>query len=150
MRFRAAALLATLALVSVCDGCLNSFAVIGTAVLAIVSGGDVGGGGRDGDMEEMNAYTTISLKKSDGGNDRKEKIWQRGGGEELTRWMMTTKMTTTTTTKTTTTMQQSNSAREREGLMMTVAIGSWGLAMLTTIDGDGDCCKPSDQPRDTA
>ena len=41
-------------------------------------------------------------------------------------------------TKTTTTTQQSNSAREREGLTMTVVIGSWWLAMLTMIDGNGD------------
>ena len=70
MRFRAAALLAALALVYACAERLNSFSsFIGAAVVAIVSGGDVGGGGGNGDMEEMNAYTTISLKKSDGGND---------------------------------------------------------------------------------
>ena len=62
MRIQAAALLAALALVSACDECLNSFAFIGAAVVAIlVSGGDVGGGGGNGDMEEMSAYTTISL-----------------------------------------------------------------------------------------
>ena len=32
----------------------------------------------------------------------------------------------------------SNSAREREGPTMTAAISSWGLAMLTMIDGSGD------------
>ena len=64
MRFRAAALLAALALVPACVERLNSFAFVGTAVVAILNGGDVGGGGRNGDMEEeMNAYTTISLKK---------------------------------------------------------------------------------------
>ena len=46
-----------------------SFTFIGAAVVATVSGVDVGSGSRNGDMEEMNAYTTISLKKSDGGND---------------------------------------------------------------------------------
>ncbi len=82
MRFRAAALLAALALVSACDGRLNSFAFVGAAVVvvAIVSGGDVGGGGGNGDMGEMNAYTTISLNKSDGGDNRKEESWQRGRG----------------------------------------------------------------------
>jgi hypothetical protein len=40
----------------------------------------VDGGGGNGDMEEMNAYTTISLKKSNGGNDCKEESWQRGRG----------------------------------------------------------------------
>ncbi len=58
-----------------------------------------------------------------------------GVGEETTQQMTTTK--TTSTTKTTTTTQQSNSAREREGLMMTAAIGSWRLAMLATIDANG-------------
>jgi hypothetical protein len=80
MRFRAAALLAVLALVSACAKRLNSFAFVGAPVVAIVSGGYVGGGGRNGDMEEMNAYTTISLKKSDGVNDHKEESWQRGRG----------------------------------------------------------------------
>ncbi len=41
-------------------------------------------------------------------------------------------------TKTTTTTQQSNSAWEKEGLTMTVAIGGWRLATLTTIDGNRD------------
>ena len=68
LRFRAAALLAALALVPACAEHLNSFAFFG----AIVSGGNVGGGGGgNGDMEEMKAYTTISLKKSAGGNNRK-------------------------------------------------------------------------------
>ncbi len=40
----------------------------------------MGGGSGNDDMEEMNAYTTISLKKSDGGDDRKEESWQRGRG----------------------------------------------------------------------
>jgi hypothetical protein len=40
----------------------------------------VDSGGGNNDMEEMNKYTTISLKKSDGGNDRKEESWQRGRG----------------------------------------------------------------------
>jgi hypothetical protein len=80
MRFQAAALLATLVLVSGCAKRLNSFAFIGAAVVAIGSGGNVGGGGGNGDMEEMSAYTTISLKKSDGGNDHKEESWQRGRG----------------------------------------------------------------------
>ena len=52
-----------------------SFTFVGTAVVAIVSDGDVGGSGGIGDMEEMNAYTTISLKKSDGGDNRKEESW---------------------------------------------------------------------------
>ncbi len=80
MRFQAAALLAALALVSACDGRLNCFAFVGAAVVAIVSGGNVGGGGGNSDMEEINAYATISLKKSDGGNDCKEESWQRGRG----------------------------------------------------------------------
>ncbi len=57
-----------------------SFTFVCTAVVAIVSGGDVSGGGGNGDMEEMNACTTISLKKIDGGNDRKEESWQRRRG----------------------------------------------------------------------
>jgi hypothetical protein len=62
-----------------------------------------------------------------------------GEGEETTQQTTTTKTTTASKTKTTTTTQQSNSgAREREGLTMTAAIGSWPLATLTTIDGDGD------------
>ncbi len=56
------------------------FSFVGTAVVAIVSGGDMGGGGGNGDMEEMNAYTTISLKKPHGSNNRKEESWQRGRG----------------------------------------------------------------------
>ncbi len=80
MRFRAAALLAALALVPACAERLNSFAFVGAAVVAIVSGGEVGGGSGNGDMEEMNSYTTISLKKSDGGDDRKEESWKRGRG----------------------------------------------------------------------
>ena len=55
-----------------------------------------------------------------------------GEGEEMTR------RTTTTMTKTTITTQQSNNAREREGLTMTAAIGSWQLATLRTIDGNRD------------
>ncbi len=80
MRLRTPALLAALVLVSACDERLNSFAFIDADVGAIVSGGNVGGGGRNGDMEEMNTYTTISLKKSDRGNNRKEESWQRGWG----------------------------------------------------------------------
>ena len=80
MRFRAAALLAALALVPACAKRLNSFTFVGAAAVAIVSGNDVGGGGGKGDMEGMNAYTTISLKKSDGGDDHKEESWQRGRG----------------------------------------------------------------------
>ena len=60
-------------LVPACAEPLNSVAFVGAAVVAIVSNGDVGGGGGNGDMEEMNAYTTISLKIFDGGNDCKEK-----------------------------------------------------------------------------
>ena len=53
MRFQAAALLAALALVPACAKRLNSFAFVGAAVIAIVSGGkggigesrDHGGGG---------------------------------------------------------------------------------------------------------
>ena len=75
MRFRTAALLAALALVSACVERLNSFAFIGAAVVAIVSSGNVGGGGGNGDMEEMNAYTTISLIKSDDGDKCKEESW---------------------------------------------------------------------------
>ena len=56
MRFQAAALLAALALVFACAERLNSFVFVGTAVVAIVSSGNVGGGGGNGDMEEMNAY----------------------------------------------------------------------------------------------
>ncbi len=80
MRFRAAALLATLALVPACAERLNSFSFVGAAVVAIVSVGNVDGGSGNGDMEEMNTYTTISLNKSNGGNDRKEESWQRGRG----------------------------------------------------------------------
>ncbi len=80
MRFQAAALLAALTLISACPKHLNSFAFVGTAVVAIVSGGNMGGGGGNGDMEEMNAYTTISLKKSNGGDDCKERSGQRGRG----------------------------------------------------------------------
>ena len=40
-----------------------SFTFVDAAVVSIVSGGNVGGGGRNGDMEEMNAYTTISLNR---------------------------------------------------------------------------------------
>ncbi len=58
--------------VPACADRLNSFAFVGAAVVAIVSGGDVGGGGRNGDIEEMNTCTIISLKKSDGGEDRNE------------------------------------------------------------------------------
>ena len=63
-----------------CAKHLNSFAFIGAAAVAIASGGDVGSGGRNGDMEEMNACTTISLKRSNGGNDHNEESWQRGRG----------------------------------------------------------------------
>ena len=80
MRFRTAALLAALALVPACAKRLNSFAFVGTAVIAIVSGGDVDNGSRNSDMDEMNACTTISLKKFIGGNDRKEESWQMGRG----------------------------------------------------------------------
>ena len=80
MRFQTTALLAALALVPACAERLNSFTFIGAAVVAIVSGGDVGGGGGNGDMEEMKAYTTISLENFDGGNDCMEESWQRGGG----------------------------------------------------------------------
>jgi hypothetical protein len=66
--------------VPACAERLNSFAFVGAAVVAIVGGGDVGGGGGNGDMEEMNAYTTISLKKFDGGDDCTEESWQRGRG----------------------------------------------------------------------
>jgi hypothetical protein len=66
--------------VPACAVRLRSFAFVGAVVVAIVSGGDVGSGGRNGDMEEMKAYTTISLKKPDGGNDRNEESWQRGRG----------------------------------------------------------------------
>ena len=79
MRFQAAALLAALALIPACAERLNSFAFVGAAVVAIVCDGDVGGGGRNGDMEEMNAYTTISLKKSDSCDNCKEESWQRRG-----------------------------------------------------------------------
>ena len=57
-----------------------SFTFVGAAIVAIVSGSDVGGGGGNGDIEEMNAYTTISLKKSNGGNNPKKESWQRGRG----------------------------------------------------------------------
>jgi hypothetical protein len=57
-----------------------SFTFVGAAVVAFVSGGNVGGGGKNDDMEEMNAYTTISLKKSNGDDDRKKESWQRGRG----------------------------------------------------------------------
>ena len=100
-----------------------SFTFIGAAVVATVSGVDVGSGSRNGDMEEMNAYTTISLKKSNGGNDCKEETARR-----------TTTMTMTT--KTTTTTQQSNSAREREGLTMMAAIGSWRSGTSTMTDNN--------------
>ncbi len=63
-----------------CAECLNSFDFAGAAVVDIVSGGDVGGGGGNGDTEEMNACTTISLKKSDGGAHCNEESWQRGRG----------------------------------------------------------------------
>ena len=66
--------------VPACAERLNSFAFVGAAVVAIVSGGDVGGSGGNGDMEEMNACTTISLKKSNGGNNCNEESWQRGRG----------------------------------------------------------------------
>ena len=56
MRFQAAALLAALVLVFTCAEHLNSFVFVGAAVVAIVSGGNVCGGGGNGDMEEMNAY----------------------------------------------------------------------------------------------
>jgi hypothetical protein len=62
MRFQATALLAALVLVPACAKRLNSFPFVGAAVVAIVSGGIVGGSSRNGDMEEMNTYTTISLK----------------------------------------------------------------------------------------
>ena len=48
--------------------------------------------------------------------------WAEGEGEEMTRRTTTTKTSMTTKMKTTTTTQQSNSAREREGLRVTVAI----------------------------
>jgi hypothetical protein len=83
MRFQAAALLAALALIPACAKRLNSFAFVGAAVVAIVNGGNVGGGGRNSDIEEMNAYTTINPKKSNGGKDRKEESWQRGRGRRL-------------------------------------------------------------------
>ena len=54
-RFQATALLAALALVPACAERLNSFAFVGAAVVAIVSGGDVGGGGGNSDIEEMKA-----------------------------------------------------------------------------------------------
>ena len=66
--------------VPACAERLNSFALVGAAVVAIVSGGDVGDSGGNGDMEEMNACTSISLKKSDGDDDRNEESWQRGRG----------------------------------------------------------------------
>ena len=60
---------------------IASFAFFSAAGVAIVSGGNAGlGGNRNGDMEERNAYTTISLKKSGGGDDHKEESWQRGAG----------------------------------------------------------------------
>jgi hypothetical protein len=88
----------------------------------------MGDGGGNGDMEHIQqsalknpAVVTIARRRVG-----------RGGGE-------TTRRTTSTATKkTTTATQQSNSAWEREGLMMTAAIGSWRLATLTRIDGDGD------------
>ncbi len=83
MQFRTAALLAALLIVPACAERLNSFAFVGAAVVAIISGGNVGSGSGNGDMEEMNACTTISLNKSGGGDDRKEKSWQRGRGR---RW----------------------------------------------------------------
>ena len=63
-----------------CAERLNSFTFVGAAAVAIVSGGDVGGGGGNSDTEETNVCTTISLKKSDGGNDCNEERWQRGRG----------------------------------------------------------------------
>ena len=59
-----------------CAKRLNSFAFVGAAVVAIVSGGNAGSGGGNGDMEEMNTCTTISL---DGDNCNKVS-WQRGRG----------------------------------------------------------------------
>jgi hypothetical protein len=69
--------------VPACAEHLNSSAFVGAAVVAIVSGGDVGGGGGNGDIKEMNTCTTISLKKSDGGNDRNEESWQTRRNHQL-------------------------------------------------------------------
>ena len=76
-----------------------SFTFVGTAAVASVSSGDMGSGSGNNDMEEMNAYTTISLKKSDGGNDRREEscLKQRGGEMTQQTTMMTTPKTTVTT-----------------------------------------------------
>ncbi len=63
-----------------CAERLNSFAFVCAPIVAIVSGGNVGGGGGNGDVEEMNACTTISLKKSNGGDNCNEESWQRGRG----------------------------------------------------------------------
>ncbi len=54
MRFQAAALLAALVLVPACAKRLNSFPFVGAAVVAIVSGGDVGGGGGNSDERIYN------------------------------------------------------------------------------------------------
>ncbi len=56
MRFQTTAPLTALLLVPTCAKCLNSFTFVGAAIFAIVSGGDMGGGGGNIDMEEMNAY----------------------------------------------------------------------------------------------
>ena len=75
-----AALLAALALIPTCAKRLSSFVFVGAAVVAVASSGNMGGSDGNSDMEEMNACTTISLKKSDGGNDCNEESWQRGRG----------------------------------------------------------------------
>ena len=56
-----------------------SFTFVGNAVVAIVSGGDVGGGGGHGDMEEMNTYTSISLKNQTVAMIARRRVG-RGGG----------------------------------------------------------------------
>jgi hypothetical protein len=66
--------------VPTCAERLNSFAFVGAAVVAIVSGFGVSGAVGNGDMEEMNACTTISLKISDGDEDCNVESWQRGRG----------------------------------------------------------------------
>ncbi len=84
MSFQAAALLAALALIPACAERVNSCAFVGTAVVAIVSGGNVGGGGGNGDMEEMNAYTTISLKKLGVATIARRRVGRGGGGGDNT------------------------------------------------------------------
>ena len=134
MRFRAAALLAALALVPTCAKHLNSFAFVGTAVVAFVSGGNVGGSGRNSDMEEMNAYTTISLKNPTVATIARRRVGRGGGGGDDT-MDDNDDDNDGKDHNSNTTIKQCTGER---GADDDGGDRQLGLATLTMIDGDGD------------